>query len=175
MPVALEQVLAPGFLDGVEARSLAELRALRGDCTEVEAGLSLLRRLVQGHLDIVGTELERRAAGAPPGDRSELLARLPEVLADRTSTTGPGRLSQVLAPDALDPGLETELSALVAGVADPALLDDAALRDLVAGLSALEQRVSEQRRALFDRIDALQREIARRYRDGDASVDALLT
>ena len=59
------------------ARPLAELRAMRAECQEVETGLSLLRRVVQGHLDIVGLELDaarrrrgrrrpRRAPGPPP-------------------------------------------------------------------------------------------------------------
>jgi hypothetical protein len=34
--------------------------------------------------------------------------------------------------------------------------------------------VSEQRQALFERIDALQAEITRRYKTGEASIDSLL-
>lgn len=175
MPVALEQVLAPGYLDDLATRPLADLREMRGACQEVETGLSLLRRVVQGHLDIVGVELERRAGGEA-GDRAELLARLPELLADRTTGGGPGRLSQVLVPEELDPVLEGRLAELVGDTAiDPSALDDPGLRDLLDGLAELEGEVSQHRRALFERLDALQQEIARRYRDGDASVDALLT
>ena len=124
---------------------------------------------MQGHLDIVGLERERRAGGEVAGDRSELLAALPELLADRTAGSGPGRLSQVLAPGELDPGLEAELTALVGdGAVDPSGLADDGLRQLFEALAALEATVSERRRALFDRIDALQQEIARRYREGDA-------
>ena len=41
-------------------------------------------------------------------------------------------------------------------------------------LTAFEQRVSGHRRELFERIDALQAEITRRYKTGEASVDSLL-
>lgn len=176
MPVALEQLLAPGYLDALDGRPLPELREMRAACQEVETGLSLLRRVVQGHLDIVGLELERRAGGAEPGDRAELLARLPELLADRTTAPGPGRLSPLLAPESIDAGLEAELAGLVGdGAVDPTGLDDAGLRSLVDRLAGFEGRLSGHRRSLFERIDALQDEIARRYRSGDASVDALLT
>jgi hypothetical protein len=175
MPAALEQVLAPGYLDDLAARPLPELRAMRGDCQEVETGLSLLRRVVQGHLDIVGLEVERRSGGAGASDRGELLERLPELLADRTASAGTGRLSNLMAPEAMDPGLEAELAELVGGgPVDPSAHDDAGLRDLADRLAAFEGRVSQHRRALFDRLDALQEEIARRYRSGDASVDTLL-
>ena len=53
---------------------------MRAECDEVETGLSLLRRVVQGHLDIVDEELARRAGGGALGDRTALLDRLPEVL-----------------------------------------------------------------------------------------------
>jgi phage host-nuclease inhibitor protein Gam len=41
-------------------------------------------------------------------------------------------------------------------------------------LGDLEQEVSSLRRAMFDRIDAVQAELTRRYRDGEAQVDDLL-
>lgn len=175
MPADLAQLLAPGYLDGLSDGALPELRAMRAECQEVETGLSLLRRIVQGHLDIVGLELDRRAGGEDPGDRAELLARLPELLADRTAGPGPGRLVPLLAPEALDPALEVELRALIeGGAADVSSLADDALQALADGLAELEATLSVRRRELFERIDAVQAEIARRYRSGDASVDALL-
>ena len=41
-------------------------------------------------------------------------------------------------------------------------------------LQALEHDVSDLRRALFGRIDTLQAELTRRYRDGEAHVEELL-
>ena len=176
MPAALERVLAPDYLEGLDGRSLDDLRAMRAECEEVETGLSLLRRVVQGHLDIVDEELARRAEGGAAGDRAALLDRLPEVLADRVQAPGPGRLSSLLAPEELDPALEAELAGLVEGaVVDPSGADDDDLQGLVEGLRALEAKVSAHRQSLFGLVDAVQAEIARRYRTGDASVDTLLT
>jgi hypothetical protein len=176
MSAALERVLASDYLEDLEARSLEDLRAMRAECEEVETGLSLLRRMVQGHLDIVDEELARRAEGGAAGDRAALLDRLPEVLADRVQAPGPGRLSSLLAPEELDPHLEAELAALVGeGVVDPSGADDDELRELADGLRTFEGKVSGHRQSLFGRVDAVQAEIARRYRTGDASVDTLLT
>ena len=41
-------------------------------------------------------------------------------------------------------------------------------------LDAFEHEVSGHRRDLFERIDALQAEITRRYKTGEATVDSLL-
>ncbi len=177
MSANLERLLAPAYLDGLQARSLDELRAMRAECQEVETGLSLLRRRVQGHLDIVTIEQARRDEGGEVGDRSDLLALLPEVLADRTHSSGVGRLPAQMAPAALDPALEAELSTLVGEglVLDPSAVDEDTLHRLAEGLTALEVDVSTRRRAIFERLDAVQAELTRRYRSGEASVDSLLT
>jgi hypothetical protein len=53
-------------------------------------------------------------------------------------------------------------------------MTDADLAGLAHDLAAFERKVSEQRRAFFDRIDALQAELTRRYKTGEASVESLL-
>ena len=59
-------------------------------------------------------------------------------------------------------------------MADLPSLSDAELHGVAESLGAYERRVSDHRRSLFGCIDAIQAEITRRYRDGEASVDALL-
>lgn len=176
MPAALHELLDPAYVADLQGRTMDDLRAMRSECQEVETGLSLLRRVVQGHLDLVGAERARRGEGAAPGDVTDLLARVPEVLADRLQAPGPGRLSPLLVPEALDPELEAELAALVGpgSALDPTVLDDGDLQELADGLAAFEAKVSASRRDLFGALDAIEAEIARRYRAGDASVDALL-
>jgi hypothetical protein len=49
------------------------------------------------------------------------------------------------------------------------------LDELLGSVSDLERSVSAERRALHDIQDRLQEELVRRYRSGEASVDALLT
>ena len=176
MPADLDALLDPGYLGDVQARPMDEVRRMRAECQEVETGLSMLRRVVQGRLDIVGLELARRAEGGDPADLPDLIARLPEILSDRTHAPGVGRLPQLMAPGELPPGLEEELDAIVGAgaITDLPSVGDDDLRAIADSLEAFEQKVSGQRQALFDRIDALQAEITRRYKTGEATVDALL-
>jgi hypothetical protein len=149
---------------------------MRTECQEVETGLSLLRRMAQGRLDIVGVELTRRAEGGDPADLPDLIARLPEVLSDRTRAPGIGRLPQMMVPGELPEELEAELDAIVGAghLADLPAVDDEHLRSMADDLAAFEQKVSGYRHELFERIDALQAEITRRYKTGEATVDSLL-
>ncbi len=174
----LGQLLAPDYLDGLSGLPIAELRARRGVCQEVEVALSYVRRLVQGRLDIVLAEVRRRAAGGPPVDVSALVAELPQILADRVRSPGNGRLPTFMAPDEVevDQALLDRLEHIVPASRLSALdeLDEPAVRQAADDLSTLEREVSVQRRALFERIDAIQEEIVRRYKSGEATVDTLL-
>lgn len=177
MAADLGDLLDPAYLGDLQARPMAEVRAMRAACQEVETAMSMLRRMVQGRFDIVRMELDRRAGGGEPGDLTDLIARLPEILSDRSRPPGVGRLPQLMAPGELPPALEAELDAIAGSthLADLPSRPDAALQTMAAELQGFEERVSEHRQALFERIDALQAEITRRYKDGEASVDALLT
>jgi hypothetical protein len=172
---AIDRILDPEYLGELTERSLDDIRGMRGECQEVETGLSMLRRIVQGRLDIVGLELRERSEGGT-GELSDIIARLPEVLSDRTRSEGPGRLPTLLAPAEVDPELQHRLDELappgrLAGLAE---LSGDELRTMADALEGFEHEVSARRRDLFERIDALQAEITRRYREGEASVDSLL-
>jgi hypothetical protein len=176
MAADLQTLLDPGYLGDLAGLPMDTVRAMRAECQEVETGLSLLRRIVQGRLDIVGVELTRRSDGGDPGDLPDLIAHLPEVLADRTHAPGVGRLPQIMAPGELPPELEDELEQITGAgrLAELPSAGDDELRALADALATFEHKVSGQRQALFDRIDALQAEITRRYKTGEATVDALL-
>jgi hypothetical protein len=153
-----------------------EVRSMRAECQSVETGLSYLRRLVQGRLDIVGMELQRRRDGGEPGDLATLVSRLPEILSEHTRSPGVGRLPQTMAPGEIEPELEQRLNEIVEGhdiESLPGLSDDELLA-LHDALEAFEHEVSARRRDVFDRIDSLQAEITRRYRTGEATVETLL-
>ena len=175
MHTELQRLLAADYLGDLTARPLEELRAMRAECQQVETGVSYARRLVQGRLDIAEAERSGRAVGQRVAV-AELLDRLPQILADRTRAPGVGRLPQLLAPGEVGDELAAELDSIADGAALARLpeLDDQALDALVGDLRALEQRTSARRRELFSRIDAITAEITRRYRTGEASVEALL-
>ncbi|MCX7619506.1 MAG: hypothetical protein N2037_01530 [Acidimicrobiales bacterium] len=170
------RLLSDGYLDGIESRSMAELRAMRAECVEAETGLSYLRRLVQGALDIIHNELERRAAGSHAGDLATLVAELPDALGVEQRPAVAGRLPRTLEPTEVDPELAAELGQLVSAGRTARLpeMTDEELRAFADELKAFESKVSERRRRFFKIIDALQGEIARRYQIGEASVESLL-
>src|SRR5688572_10879508 len=152
-----------------------ELRAKRAESQTIEVGLSYLRRLAQGRLDIVAAEQRRRVDGGEPVDHEHLVESLSDILGDHLVAPGNGRLPQLMTPD-----LEAFDTGPLDAIAGPNRLSnlgdctDEDLADLVEKLSAFEAEVSAERRTLFATIDALQAEITRRYKTGEASVESLL-
>lgn len=177
MDQELDRILTDGYLAGLADRPVAELRTLRAECQAVETQLSYLRRMVQGRHDIVSGEVERRNRGGDRYDTGDLVDRLPQILADRIHAPGPGRLPSGMEPGELSGRLAERLAEITARVPieSPADAEDEALAQAATDLSDLEHEVSGFRRLLFDRIDALQGEITRRYRDGEARVDDVLS
>lgn len=173
----LERILAGDYLDGIEGRSLPDIRAMRTECQEAEVALSYLRRLIQGRLDIVHAYLEHPGSDRPP-DLSTLVDSLPDILsAGPGRPPGPGHLPQLLTPDTEESGLTAELDAVLGAeeIASLSELGTEGLRDVAAQLESLETRVSADRRALHERIDALQAELVERHKSGRATVDGLLS
>mgnify|MGYP001094025909 CR=1 FL=1 len=176
MTVDHERLLGVGYLEGLDERTVEEVRAMRDECVEVETGLSYLRRMVQGPLDIVRHELVARAEGGGGDEVGVLVDQLAEVLADGPRGAGLGRLTTTLEPTQVDTEFAAELDRLCGSArsADVPTLGDAELKALARDLTDLERRISDRRQAYFAQIDQLQAELTRRYREGEASVDALL-
>ncbi|MEV7322491.1 aerial mycelium formation protein [Streptomyces sp. NPDC093970] len=152
--------------------SLPELRVLRRDAQRDEADLSYVRRLLQGRIDILRAELARRT----PTGAAAVVDRLPEILTDaparhrssaRHVTLGTPHNEEYgrLAADML---AEVELSDLQART-------DPELTSAMGRLVRYEQEVSRRRQRLQRTADDSSAEIARRYREGEAQVDDLLT
>jgi hypothetical protein len=165
----------PRYLEGLESWTLDEVRARREEATETETGLSYLRRIVQGRLDIVVAEQTHRINGES-GDVSELVDELPAILSGNVHAPGLGRLPTLLAPGEVDPALEARLEEILpagrlAGLHE---LDPEELSRCASELTEFERSVSAQRRAVLDVLDRLQDEVVRRYRSGEATVDSLL-
>lgn len=176
MDSALAEILDDHYLDGHEQLGVEQLRELRGRCRDVETSLSYLRRLAQGRIDIIEAELDRRAHGGDPAAVSELVERLPEALADRTGSDQLGPMPQVMAPGPVEGALADELAGMEVE-ARVAELPDLPTDWLVSTREQLvdyEHRISQLRRTMFERIDLLGEDLVRRYRDGDADIDAVI-
>lgn len=198
----LQRLMNEDLVSDLQKTDLTRLRAIRTEMTAAEGDISFVRRVAQGRLDIVGHESARRQAGADPGSSTGevaeqvpgLLYDMPDILAevtgrgDRRAPVGdaepvegagtgvPQRKVQVGEPGAIASSLLEELdeagpSSEFSDLPNMAVGD---LADLMDRLQMFERNLSEVRRALHDRIDSIQEEIGRRYRDGEVSVDSVL-
>ncbi len=173
----LDRILTSTYLDGIEAKSLADIRSMRTECQEAEVALSYLRRLIQGRLDIVHAYLEHPGSDDSP-DLAALVEDLPAILsAGPGRPAGPGHLPLLLSPDTEESALTAELDVVLGAdeIGTLAELDIDQLNSVAGQLEAIESRVSVDRRALHERIDALQAELVDRHKTGRASVDGLLS
>jgi hypothetical protein len=157
-------MLEEGYLDGLEAKPLDEVRTMHEECLEVETEVSYVRRLAQARIDIVRAELDRRSAGGSVGD---LVAMLPQILADESPRTDPAhsRLPRHLAPSpeiTWRRGLERLITDATL-VNLPSLTEDE-LNDTVEQLRTLEGEMSERRRALHGVIDGIESNLAARHK-----------
>lgn len=157
--------------EALAAAALPDLRVWRREAQQEEAELSYLRRLLQGRIDILRAELTSRSAPETP-----LLDRLPEILADGPSQfrssarhvtlgTPTSEKYRKLADEMLG---DVELS-------DPGARTDDELHAAMALLVRHEQEVSRRRRRLQATVDGCSGEITRRYREGEAHIDDLLS
>jgi hypothetical protein len=169
---AVDELLQPGFLETATQASMGEVRRLRRQAEQEEVNLSYTRRLLQGRLDIVKRELQRRAEH----DGRSLVDLLPEILSEkgRGPAHGLGR-HQTVQPSAPEE-YESWVNSLAPGVDLSAIADltDAKLEKAARALAAAETGLSERRRGVQQVMDALAGELGRRYRDGEADVAALL-
>lgn len=175
----LDLFLSDSFVEGVEGLSMADLRSARSQLQEAEAAVSYVRRMVQGRLDIVAAERARRSGAAAASGAAaldDLVDQLPGILADEGSRDSNRLVSQVELGDATS-GLIADLDRQIGP--DPLTeipsLSDADLGALTDSLASVERELSGNRRALHERIDALQAELVRRYKSGEATVDSLLS
>jgi hypothetical protein len=150
--------------------ALPDLRAERESLRKDEDAVSFVRRLAQGRVDLVVAVRNGRRGGSAVTAADIVKSGVGP--APSTGSVRPPRDTDI----AGDHPLLAEFDALCdrLGFDNMADLDEAALDTLETQLRAFEATQSEIRRRLFDRIDALTAELVRRYRDGGASVDALL-
>ena len=168
----IDRVLAEDYLAGLAEAPIADVRELRHEAEQEEVDLSYIRRLLQGRIDILRAELNRRD-GATSGT---LVSDLAHVLADepRGQAHGMGRHSTV-EPSRVDSHRRyVEALAADVGLSDVSARTTDELAHALRVLSDEEQALSSKRRAVQAVMDACSAEITRRYRDGEADVSTLL-
>lgn len=160
----IDRIREPSYLDGIERRSLEDVRARRDECMAEREYLSLLRRLVQGRAEILKAELASRGGS---GDDRPLVDRLSEILASDQPVSSRGEAMRVSVPEEEMLLARRRIERLVAdaGISDPSALDDDRLEEAVEVLAGEEREVSEQRGDVHRVLDALQDELKRRYKE----------
>lgn len=154
---------------GPRGLSLPELRALRRTSQQEEADLSYVRRLLQGRIDILAAERERRAVPETP-----VVDRLPEILADGPSRNRSARHVTLGTPHSEEYRTLAETMLSEVELSDLESRTDEELLAATGRLLRCEQEVSQRRRQVQRTADDCSAEIARRYRAGEAQVDDLL-
>lgn len=166
----VDRLLAEDFLEGLAEWEMAELRSRRREVEQEEADLSYIRRMLQGRVDIITAEMRRRglSIGQP----------VVEVVADALSGKETARRSaRHITVEPSRVGLDRRAEEMLASDVVTLDVESKSDEELVLALEALrahEGEVSELRHRIHFLADALSTEVARRYRDGAASVDSLL-
>ncbi len=168
----IDRVLDENYLRELSTLPIAEVRSLRDEAEQEETDVSYLRRMLQGRIDILRAELERRSGP----DSGGLVDSLPRILADepRNNARGLGRYSSA-EPSRVD-AHRRRIEALVADVDldDVTARTEDELRRTLDIFVEQERGQSDKRRAVQQVVDACSAEIARRYRDGEANVGDIL-
>lgn len=168
----IDRVLAPAYADGIEQRDLGAVRGLRDEAAQEETDLSYMRRMLHARIDIVRAEQRRRREGGS----ATVVEQLVNILSDNAvgPATGSGRY-QTTEPSRAE-AHRRHVEALVSDVdlSDVMSLSDAKLDQALQAYTAEEDSISQRRREVQAVVDRLNAEIARRYREGAASVDDLL-
>lgn len=166
----IDRVLAPGYMAGIELLDLEELRVRRAEADQEEVDLSYARRLMQGRIDILKAEQQRRRGGIPApalGTRTDeaIVEALKRILADdRPADRGMGRHMTTSPSRVGEHRREAERAVSDVGGSDLNAFDDLQLDEAISSLSEIETRVSRSRRSVQQVVDGLTAEIARRYR-----------
>ncbi|MEZ5239631.1 MAG: hypothetical protein R2716_12045 [Microthrixaceae bacterium] len=172
MRIHPEDLIVEHEPDNLAELEMAQLRDWRERLQTVEYGYSYARRVVQGRLDTLMGELERRRSGT---EGSSLVEDLPSALGNHISGPGLPRPTRDLEPPEWADTLLEELDEIM-GPGELATLHEIDLDELADAAqrtSTLEHELSAARSTLHKRIDRVQAELISRYRSG-AGVEDLL-
>jgi hypothetical protein len=171
----IDQVMDPSFTVDLSDLGTDEIRARRTMLDDLDTEFSYYRRILHGRMDLLDFELSRRAGN----ETRTLIEALPDILSDGASGTTTNPLDRELSlktPEFAGAGRRDVDKALADDflIRLPRLADDE-LAEIREGLAASEHEVSVQRRAVYDAYDLITSELTKRYRDGSADADELLS
>lgn len=173
----MDRVLDPAFVEGLASVSHDELRGRREAALEEEQEVSYLRRLLQGRLDLLRTDLRQRDYASGDRERrqarpdAELVEELTSALRETPTAARTARLVDVEAPRSTPRRRAAEVAVDDVRLSDPSSLSDEDLEAVVTRLESLERQASATRRAVLAVLDTLTQEMQRRVLEGAMSPD----
>lgn len=164
----IDQILEPGFAEGLDALDVDELRRRRLLARDVENELSYYRRLLHGRMDLIRFEQRRRRGE----ETQSLIQALPQILADQPASAHRGRHIVTDLPPLPDVG-RRELDSVLGDDVLTRLdeVGDAELASALEAIGEVEADISERRRLVQEAEDALAAHLAARYRDSGSDLD----
>lgn len=155
------------------AMTTAELRSARAALQMQEDVISFVRRMAQGRCDLARDEQRRRTDGTPASGIS--VSDIANVFGQEGGggSSRPPRETNISAEHELVVELEKLCERV--GFGELRTLADDSLEMAVTEIEKFELARSAERKNLFAKIDALTTELVKRYKDGGANVDSLLT
>jgi hypothetical protein len=167
----VERITDASYLGALTEKPIEELRAMREECREGENELSFERRLCQARTEILSAELERRRSSSGEAD-TDLVQRLARILATerrRGEVPLPSRAPDFSIPRNADvPRRRIEEIVGEQTLARLPTVQTEEIQGIISSLSEHERNLSRRRRSVHEVLDAIQAEIVRRYRSGEA-------
>lgn len=156
-----------------DAMTTAELRSARAELQMQEDVISFVRRMAQGRCDLARDEQRRRVDGTPASGMSVI--DIANVFGQEHGggSSRPPRETNISAGHPLV--VELEKLCETVGFGELRTLDDEALESAIDQIEQFELTRSAERKNLFSKIDALTTELVKRYKDGGANIDSLLS
>jgi hypothetical protein len=175
----VDRLLQPDVLTHLPQLGNVELLILRDEALAEETEQSYVRKLVQGRLDLLRRERDRRAGRvddtldpAAVHDDSHLARTLARVLAHAVAHDHPAAVSEA-AVDVREWRRAAERAVTDVRVSDFGHLDDVTLGSIVTRLSGFEREISESRHRVQSALDAIIAEVTSRVETGALSTDDL--
>jgi hypothetical protein len=156
-------VLDPTFLDDLESSSPDELRSKLREAKTEEDSVSYVRRNLHGHLDLLRAELDLRRGGRGTARSVEALT---SALSGPTSNGRGSRAPLGLRASAVAGRRGVERVLLEDHLARLPDMSDEEIGEIIDRVSEAERRLSDDRQKLFEVIDAVEGELAGRYKNG---------
>ncbi len=159
----IDKVLDPSYVQALDHESPGDIRSKLRDAREEEDAVSYVRRNLHGKFAVLADELDARKGGRGTSHSVEALAA---VLGSNGSKTRGARLGVGLRAAAVAGRRDAERVLSEADLSQLSNFSEEQIESLLNKVDEAEKELSEVRGRLHGVIDALEDELARRYKEG---------